>query len=133
MANTVHGYLSQSDKGEMVIGGGTDGYNNYTQRGSFHHVEENSTGVERDLPDAVTPQNAFANGVGLWTSQGTAPRSYPKTPVDGVVHQLWLGHWRVQSDPRVWLGHGRADGQKENSPLTDEFGMETLHRGPLYR
>jgi len=22
MANTVHGYMSQSDKGEMVIGGG---------------------------------------------------------------------------------------------------------------
>lgn len=40
MANTVHGYLSQSDKGEMVIGGGTDGLNNYTQRGSWHHVEE---------------------------------------------------------------------------------------------
>ena len=33
MANTVHGYMSQSDKGEMVIGGGTDGFNNYTQRG----------------------------------------------------------------------------------------------------
>ncbi|MEM6388699.1 MAG: FAD-dependent oxidoreductase, partial [Pseudomonadota bacterium] len=40
MANTVHGYMSQSDKGEMVIGGGADGFNNYTQRGSFHHVEE---------------------------------------------------------------------------------------------
>jgi len=25
MANTVHGYMSQSDKGEMVIGGGADG------------------------------------------------------------------------------------------------------------
>ena len=32
MANTVHGYMSQSDKGEMVIGGGTDGFNNFTQR-----------------------------------------------------------------------------------------------------
>ena len=40
MANTVPGYLSQSDKGEMVIGGGADGYNNYSQKGSFHHVEE---------------------------------------------------------------------------------------------
>ncbi|HAB76891.1 MAG TPA: sarcosine oxidase subunit beta, partial [Planktomarina temperata] len=40
MANTVHGYMSQSDKGEMVIGGGTDAYNAYTQRGSFHHLEE---------------------------------------------------------------------------------------------
>ena len=24
MANTVHGYMSQSDKGELVIGGGAD-------------------------------------------------------------------------------------------------------------
>ena len=24
----------------LVIGGGTDGFNNYTQRGSFHHIEE---------------------------------------------------------------------------------------------
>jgi len=35
MANTVHGYMSQSDKGEMVIGGGTDAYNAYTQRAHF--------------------------------------------------------------------------------------------------
>jgi len=40
MANTVHGYLSQSDKGELVIGGGADGRNDYTQRGSFQHIEE---------------------------------------------------------------------------------------------
>ena len=26
--------------GEMVIGGGADGYNNFTQRGSFQHIEE---------------------------------------------------------------------------------------------
>ena len=35
MANTVHGYMSQSDKGEMVIGGGADGYNNYSQEALF--------------------------------------------------------------------------------------------------
>ncbi len=40
MANTVHGYISQSDKGEMVIGGGADQYVNYTQRGGFEHIEE---------------------------------------------------------------------------------------------
>ncbi|MBZ0215050.1 MAG: FAD-dependent oxidoreductase, partial [Fimbriimonadaceae bacterium] len=30
MAGTVHGYVSQSDKGELVIGGGADDYNNYS-------------------------------------------------------------------------------------------------------
>ena len=50
MANTVHGYMSQSDKGEMVIGGGTDGYNNYTQRGSFHHIEETVRALIETFP-----------------------------------------------------------------------------------
>ncbi|MEM6310766.1 MAG: FAD-dependent oxidoreductase, partial [Pseudomonadota bacterium] len=50
MANTVHGYMSQSDKGEMVIGGGADGYNNYTQRGSFHHIEETVRALIETFP-----------------------------------------------------------------------------------
>ena len=62
MANTVHGYMSQSDKGEMVIGGGTDGFNNYTQRGSFHHVEETVRALGRDLPDHLAPQDAAPMG-----------------------------------------------------------------------
>jgi sarcosine oxidase subunit beta len=36
MSNTVHAYISQSDKGELVIGAGTDAYNSYTQRGGLH-------------------------------------------------------------------------------------------------
>src|SRR5438477_2802783 len=39
MSNTVHVYVSQSDKGELVIGAGIDGYNSYSQRGSFHVIE----------------------------------------------------------------------------------------------
>ena len=35
MSNTVHAYISQSDKGELVIGGGTDSYLSYSQRGSL--------------------------------------------------------------------------------------------------
>jgi sarcosine oxidase subunit beta len=66
MANTVHGYMSQSDKGEMVIGGGTDGYNAYTQRGSFHHVEETCAPC-RDLPHHLAPQDAAASGAASWT------------------------------------------------------------------
>ena len=40
MSNAVHAYVSQSDKGELVIGAGTDGYNSFTQRGGFDVVED---------------------------------------------------------------------------------------------
>ncbi|MFI4997194.1 MAG: sarcosine oxidase subunit beta family protein [Hyphomicrobiales bacterium] len=36
MSNTIHAYISQSDKGELVIGAGTDAYISYTQRGGLH-------------------------------------------------------------------------------------------------
>ncbi|MBY8823413.1 sarcosine oxidase subunit beta family protein [Sphingomonas colocasiae] len=36
MSNTIHAYVSQSDKGELVIGAGTDIYTSYTQRGGLH-------------------------------------------------------------------------------------------------
>ncbi len=40
MSSAVHAYVSQSDKGELVIGAGTDGYNSFTQRGGFNIIEE---------------------------------------------------------------------------------------------
>jgi len=36
MSNTIHAYISQSDKGELVIGAGTDAYTSYTQRGALY-------------------------------------------------------------------------------------------------
>jgi len=36
MSNAIHAYISQSDKGELVIGAGTDAYTSYTQRGALH-------------------------------------------------------------------------------------------------
>ena len=39
MSNAVHAYISQSDKGELVIGAGTDSYISYTQKGTHEIIE----------------------------------------------------------------------------------------------
>jgi sarcosine oxidase subunit beta len=36
MSNTIHAYVSQSDKGELVIGAGMDAYTSYSQAGGLH-------------------------------------------------------------------------------------------------
>ena len=36
MSNTIHAYMSQSDKGDLVIGAGTDQYVSYSQTGGLH-------------------------------------------------------------------------------------------------
>jgi sarcosine oxidase subunit beta len=36
MSSAIHAYISQADRGELVIGGATDAYTSYTQRGALH-------------------------------------------------------------------------------------------------
>src|SRR5258706_1860396 len=38
-SGAVHFYISQSDKGELVMGGDIDGYNSYGQRSKFPPIE----------------------------------------------------------------------------------------------
>jgi len=40
MSSSVHVYVSQAHKGELVMGAGRDPYTSYGQRGSFHIIED---------------------------------------------------------------------------------------------
>ncbi len=50
MSNAVHGYISQSDKGDLVIGAGVDQYTGYGQRGSYHTIEGNIAAIKELFP-----------------------------------------------------------------------------------
>ncbi len=50
MSNAVHGYISQSDKGDLVIGAGIDSYNGYGQRGSFSVIEHTMSAILELFP-----------------------------------------------------------------------------------
>jgi sarcosine oxidase subunit beta len=65
MANTVHGYMSQSDKGEMVIGGGTDGYNAYTSAALPPRRGDGARPVETS--PSSRGLKMLRSGAGSWT------------------------------------------------------------------
>ncbi len=50
MSNTVHAYISQSDKGELVIGSGTDQYVSYSQRGGLPLTEHTVAAICEVFP-----------------------------------------------------------------------------------
>jgi len=50
MSNAVHAYISQSDKGDLVIGAGIDQYVGYAQRGSFHLIESTLQAIVEMFP-----------------------------------------------------------------------------------
>jgi sarcosine oxidase subunit beta len=127
MANTVHGYLSQSDKGEMVIGGGTDGYNNYTQRGSFHHIEETVRALIETFP-MLSRLKMLRQWGGIVDVTGDRSPILSKTPVEGVFINCGWGTGGFKAIP----GSGWAMAElmaKGQSPLTDEFGLNRFQEG----
>ena len=127
MANTVHGYLSQSDKGEMVIGGGTDGFNNYTQRGSFHHVEETVRALVETFP-ILSRLRMLRQWGGIVDVTGDRSPILSKTPVDGIFVNCGWGTGGFKAIP----GSGWAMAElmaKGHSPLTQAFSMDRFRAG----
>ncbi|MBS0564711.1 MAG: sarcosine oxidase subunit beta family protein [Proteobacteria bacterium] len=127
MANTVHGYMSQSDKGEMVIGGGTDGFNNYTQRGSFHHVEETVRALIETFP-MISRLKMLRQWGGIVDMTGDRSPILSKTPVDGLFVNCGWGTGGFKAIP----GSGWAMAElmaRGQSPLTEEFSMYRFREG----
>ena len=127
MANTVHGYMSQSDKGEMVIGGGTDGHNNYTQRGSFHHIEETVRALVETFP-MISRLKMLRQWGGIVDVTGDRSPILSKTPVEGVFINGGWGTGGFKAIPGSGWGFAElmAKGQ---SPLTQAFGLERFAEG----
>ena len=127
MANTVHGYMSQSDKGEMVIGGGTDGHNAFTQRGSFHHAEETVRALIETFP-MVARLKMLRQWGGIVDVTGDRSPILSKTPVEGVFINSGWGTGGFKAIPGSGWGFAElmATG---HSPLTDAFGLERFREG----
>jgi sarcosine oxidase subunit beta len=83
MANTVHGYISQSDKGELVIGGGADPYNNYSQRGSFPAIEHTVAALVETFP-VISRLRMLRHWAGIVDMTGDRSPIISKTDVEGL-------------------------------------------------
>ncbi len=127
MANTVHGYMSQSDKGEMVIGGGTDGYNAYTQRGSFHHVEETVRALVETFP-MISRLRMLRQWGGIVDMTGDRSPILSTTPVENIFVNCGWGTGGFKATP----GSGWAFAElmaTGHSPLTEAFSLSRFREG----
>ncbi|MGH1369325.1 MAG: sarcosine oxidase subunit beta family protein [Maritimibacter sp.] len=128
MANTVHGYMSQSDKGEMVIGGGTDGFGNFTQRGSFHHVEETVRALVETFP-MLSRLKMLRQWGGIVDMTGDRSPILSKTPVGGVYVNCGWGTGGFKAIPGSGWAMAELVAQDRPGPLAAGFGLERFAEG----
>ncbi|MDF1871198.1 sarcosine oxidase subunit beta family protein [Vannielia sp.] len=127
MANTVHGYLSQSDKGEMVIGGGADNHNNFTQRGSFSHIEETTRALIETFP-MLSRLKMLRQWGGIVDMTGDRSPILSATPLGGCFINCGWGTGGFKAIPGSGWGFAELMA-KGHSPLTAAFSLDRFREG----
>ncbi|MEM9763226.1 MAG: sarcosine oxidase subunit beta family protein [Pseudomonadota bacterium] len=129
MANTVHGYMSQSDKGELVIGGGADGFNNYTQRGSFQHIEETVRALCETFP-IISRLKMLRQWGGIVDMTGDRSPIISRTPVDGIFINCGWGTGGFKAIPGSgWATAGLV--AKGDDPIANPFSLDRFREGRM--
>ena len=103
MSNAVHAYVSQTDKGELIIGAGIDSYSGYGMRGSYAVVEETIEAVVEMFPifSRLRLLRHWGGAVDI------CPDASPIIREDagkGSLRKLRLGYGGVQVDAGVGVG-----------------------------
>lgn len=130
MSNAVHVYVSQADKGELVMGAGIDGHNSYTQRGAFHLIEE-------QLAAALELFPVFAHAKLLRTWGGivdVCPDASPiigLTPIEGLFLNCGWGTGGFKATPGSGWVFAETIAKGEPAPLALPFALDRFTSGAL--
>ena len=130
VSNSVHAYISQSDKGELVIGSGTDQYLSYSQRGGLPLMEHTVAAICEVFP-------AFARMRMLRKWAGTVdltPDRSPiicKTPVEGLFLNCGWGTGGFKATPGSAHVFAQTIARNEPHPIVAPFSLNRFRTGRL--
>ncbi len=130
MSNKVHGYMSQSDKGELVIGAGIDGYSSYAQRGSLPVIEETIRAVVELFP-ITSRLKMMRQWAGIVDICPDASPIISATPVAGLYFNCGWGTGGFKATPGSGhlFAHTLAKGEAHS--LNAPFALERFYSGAL--
>ena len=106
MSNAVHMYISQSDKGEMVLGAGVDKYNSYAQTGSWQ-IPEHMVAAAVELFPFLSRLRMLRQWGGIVDTCPDASPIISKTDIKGLYFNCGWGTGGFKSTPGS--GHVFAD------------------------
>ncbi|HVT34524.1 MAG TPA: sarcosine oxidase subunit beta family protein, partial [Nevskiaceae bacterium] len=123
-------YISQTDKGEVVVGGALDLYPSYAQRGNFHTVENVTAGMLEMFPmfSRLRLMRQWAGIVDI--VKDSSPILGP-SPVDNLYLNCGFGTGGFKAIPAggFTMAHTLATGKRH--PLIEDFGLERFTSGAL--
>lgn len=130
MSNAVHAYISQSDKGELVIGAGTDQYTSYSQQGGLH-ITTHTLDAICELFPRFTRMRMLRSWAGIVDVTPDRSPIIGKTPVAGLYVNCGWGTGGFKATPGSGhvFAHTLATG--EPHPINAPFTLDRFRSGRL--
>ena len=130
MSNTIHAYISQSDKGELVIGAGTDAYTSYSQQGGLHIATHTLDAICELFPQ-FRRMRMLRNWGGIVDVTPDRSPIIGKTPVPGLYVNCGWGTGGFKATPGS--GHVFAHTMAHDAPhpINAPFGLDRFRTGQL--
>ncbi len=130
MSGAVHVYVSQSDKGELVMGAGIDAFNSYAQRGSFHVIEGQMAALLELFP-IFSRLKMLRSWGGIVDVAPDASPIIGKLPVEGLYLNGGWGTGGFKATPGAGWVFAHTIAQDEPHPLAAPFGLDRFTTGAL--
>jgi sarcosine oxidase subunit beta len=130
MSNAIHAYVSQSDKGELVIGAGTDAYTSYTQRGALH-VNLHTLEAICELFPSFRRLRMLRNWGGIVDVTPDRSPIIGKTPVPGLYVNCGWGTGGFKATPGSAQVFAWTMAKDEPHPVNAPFTLERFRDGGL--
>lgn len=130
MSNTVHAYISQSDKGELVIGAGTDQYTSYSQTGGLHIIEHTLDAICEMFP-MFTRMKMLRSWGGIVDVTPDRSPILAKTPVKGLYVNCGWGTGGFKATPGSGNVFAHTIARDEPHPINAPFTLERFRTGRL--
>ena len=130
MSNAIHAYISQSDKGDLVIGAGIDSYTGYGQRGSFPVIEATLQAIVELFPlfSRVRMNRQWGGIVDV------SPDACPiigLTPVKGLYLNCGWGTGGFKATPGSGWVMAHTVAHDRPHPLNEAFSLDRFSSGRL--
>jgi sarcosine oxidase, subunit beta len=130
MSGAVHVYVSQSDKGELVMGAGIDTFNSYAQRGSFHVIEGQMAALLELFP-VFSRLKMLRSWGGIVDVAPDASPIIGKMPVEGLYLNGGWGTGGFKATPGAGHVFAHTIAQGGPHPLAVPFALERFASGAL--
>ena len=130
MSNTIHAYISQSDKGELVIGAGTDIYTSYSQTGALHVTTHTLDAICELFPD-FRRVRMLRNWGGIVDVTPDRSPIIGKTPVPGLYVNCGWGTGGFKATPGSGHVFAATIARDDPHPIAAPFSLERFRTGRL--